>query len=83
MSLSKEECHELFVFFNNKENAAVSQMSRQELESVKEQMEASEKESFKKLVSLFKDVEELILAKIFCQNRGNLADTSLDVKMYL
>lgn len=70
MSLSKEECHELFVFFNDKE--AVPSLVKSELEKVKENMDAGLVESLRKLVGLFKDVEELILVKIFCQNRGNL-----------
>ena len=47
-------------------------MDRFRLRSLKEKMTEELQGSFVKLVSLFTDVDELIVAKIFCQNRGNL-----------
>lgn len=66
MSLSKEESHELFLSLNDK--GRLPQMSRGELQGLKEEMSSEIGSSFAKLAQMFKEVDELIVAKIFCQN---------------
>ncbi len=51
MSLSKEECHELFVYFGDK---SVPGLSKAGLEGLKEGMESGLLQSLVKLTGLFK-----------------------------
>lgn len=83
MSLSKQEVHELFEFLNEWGKDLASQLDRRRLKGIKGEMTEEVKAVFDKVAMMFKDVDELIVVKMFCQNRGNLKDTQLDIKMYL
>lgn len=83
MGLSQEESQQLFKFLSEKIKASDAQLSRKTIKEMKDQMDSETRRLFAKLMQVFPSVEELIVVKVYCQNRGNVSDAELDLKMYL
>lgn len=68
---------------NERINENGSLLNRKAIKEMKDQMDQEMRRLFGRLMQGFPQIEELVVVKVYCQNRGIVSDAELDLKMYL